>query len=86
MATHNNKDTFVKSDSNAFRQVTLKYTPCTCCHAINQLTHDFSRNMGYIFLVFYFPSYLTLALRARANKWKIKNSKNISHISLKIMR
>ena len=55
-------------------------------HAINQLTHDFSCNMRFIFLDFYFPFYLALPLRGRANKRKIKISKNKSHIALEIMR
>ena len=47
-------------------------------HAINQLTHDFSCNIRFIFLDFYF--------RGRANKRKIKISKKKSHIALEIMR
>ena len=43
-------------------------------HAINQVTHDF-----------YFPFYLALPLRGRANKRRIKISKNKSHIALEIM-
>ena len=31
-------------------------------HAIDQLTHDFSCNMRFIFLDFYFPFYLALEI------------------------
>ena len=55
-------------------------------HAINQLTHDFSCNMRFIFLDFYFPFNLALPLRGRANKREIKIPKNKSHIALEIMR
>ena len=55
-----------------------------CFHAINNLTYDFSLDMGlfFFFLFFSFPIYLTFALGARTNKNK-RNIKNINrkHIS-----
>ena len=40
-------------------------------HAINQLTHDFSCNMRFIFLDFYFPFYLALPLHGKYKSRKI---------------
>ena len=41
-------------------------------HAIHKLTHNFSSNMRFIFLVFCFPYLLALVLRTRANKTENK--------------
>ena len=54
-------------------------------HAINQLTHNLSCNIRYIFLVIFFLIICT-RLKARANNEEKNDSKNISDIALEVMR